>query len=133
MGWDYDPANGSWWLNWHPGEKNPHFIATNELVTRKARIGQRLVQGMPYSREALDQDAERRAISWGYPTSDAEWAATGIPEPGLSNLQRLSHEAILFEYVDKWPHAPLYSLILPDAPPPDQISIPGHLQRTAYP
>ncbi len=72
--WEFTPGL-VWEWTWYPNVKNSHFIATQELVDRKAKMGQLLLRGMPYSRKSLDQEALDRIVEWGYPGSTQEVAA----------------------------------------------------------
>ena len=50
---------------WIEGSKDPLFVATPELVDRKAKMGQALKAGLAYERSALDVLSEQQLLSYG--------------------------------------------------------------------
>ena len=121
---------------WHPGEKDPYFIATPSLVKQKALMGQALVAGHPYERAALDAEALARIQSWGYPGSygevaaavqdvNTEWWTTNYPDdPAIwTSWGMTTPEGWLGQLgiVRIWPPS-AFDAILPRAP--DDISVP---------
>jgi hypothetical protein len=124
-----------WELSWVPGVKNTHFIATDTLVERKAKMGQLLVRGMPYSRGSLDQEALDRVVSWGYPGSYKEVAAEvqlvnaayweQWPQAIRDSYGSYTPEALIGLYVEGvfMEPNPVLDSMLPNRPPAEAVGV----------
>lgn len=127
--WEYaggDPAQDAAW-EWIENVKGPYFVADRRLVEAKARMGQQLVEGLSYSRAALDQEALERVISWGYPATPEAWAAWEAEVgPYIADYYRtVTPEALIGSSVASpvyWATTKQY--LLPGMPPASQIGVP---------
>jgi len=117
---------------WHAGELDPHFIARpdygvywEESVPFNALVGTSLIEGMPYSRAAVQAEQRERIDSWGYPGTWTENPAWWTAQFGPVQGQILgSFGASYWLLQVQQGLGPLAEPILPDAPPAGSVARP---------